>query len=74
MQLVVPQIRKGGVDTVFVMVCRFPNMVRYQLTSLIAVRNFQVYTSTFRLCLLCRHAPTLTPPPQSGHANSKPII
>ena len=42
MQLVVPQIRKGGVDTVFVMVCRLPNMVRRQLTSLIAVRNFQV--------------------------------
>lgn len=26
MELVVPQIRKGGVDTVFVMACRPPNM------------------------------------------------
>lgn len=37
MDTVVPQIRKGGVDTVFVMACRPPNMsVCYQLTWLIA--------------------------------------
>ena len=42
MHLVVPQIREGGVDTVFVMVCKFANIIRNQLTSLIAVRTFWV--------------------------------
>ena len=40
MHLVVPQIRRGGVDTVFVMVRSLANIVRYQLTNLIAVRVF----------------------------------